>query len=116
MICRPNYQRVLGVDVLAYKNKCLVGKWLFKLLNKERVWQEFLCKKYLHSKTLSQVSARPTDCPFWKSPMSVKSDFFKRGSFEIGNVLNTRSCEDVWLGNKPLSKQYPSLYSIIVLL
>ena len=44
--------------------------------------------------------------------MRVKDDFFKRGSFTLGTGDNVRFWEDVWLGDKPLCKQYPSLYGI----
>jgi hypothetical protein len=57
MICRPKDQGGLGVEVLELKNRCLLSKWLFKLLNEEGVWQEILHNKYLQSKTLSQVLA-----------------------------------------------------------
>jgi hypothetical protein len=33
-------------------------------------------KKYLRTKILSQVSAKPTDSPFKKGFMNVKDDFF----------------------------------------
>jgi hypothetical protein len=42
-----------------------------------------------------------------------KEDFFSRGSFNIGNGLDTRFWEDTWLGNKSLAQQYPSLYNIV---
>jgi hypothetical protein len=45
--------------------------------------------------------------------MNVKNDFFARGSFELGNGMNTRSWEDIWLGEKPIAEQYPSLYNIV---
>jgi hypothetical protein len=112
IICRPKEQGGLGVEVLDLKNKCLLSKWLFKLLNEDGVWQELLHNKYLHSKTLSQVSAQPFDSPFWKGLMRVKEDFFSRGSFKVGNGLTTRFWEDCWLGDAPLAQQYPSLYSI----
>ena len=44
--------------------------------------------------------------------MKVKEDFFSRGSFKIGNGLETRFWEDTCLGDKPLAQQYPSLYNI----
>lgn len=31
----------------------------------------------------------------------------------IGNGQNTRFWEDTWLGDKPLSDQYPTLYNIV---
>jgi hypothetical protein len=56
--------RGLGIEVLEVKNKCLFSKWLFKLLNEDGVWQELLRNKYLHGKTLSQVTTKPLDSPF----------------------------------------------------
>jgi hypothetical protein len=76
--------------VLELKNKCLLSKWLFKLLNEEGVWQKLLRNKYLHSKSLSEVTMKPTDSPFWKGLMKVKEDFLNRGSFTIGNGEDTR--------------------------
>jgi hypothetical protein len=61
IICRPRDQGGLGVEVLDIKNKCLLSKWLFKILNEEGVWQELLHNKYLRGKTLSQVTPKPTD-------------------------------------------------------
>jgi hypothetical protein len=56
---------------------------------------------------------KPTDSLFWKGLMRVKEYFFNRGSFNIGNGVETRFWKDTWLGNKPLADQYPSLYSIV---
>jgi hypothetical protein len=41
-------------------------------MNEEWVWQEILQNKYLKTKTMSQVLAKPTDFPFWKGLMNVK--------------------------------------------
>jgi hypothetical protein len=79
ILCRPKDQEGLGIEVLELKNKCLLSKWLFKLLSEEGMWQQLLCNKYLKNKTLAQVEAKPTDSPFWKGLMHVKEDFFKRG-------------------------------------
>ena len=43
----------------------------------------------------------------------MKDEFFQRGSMESGNGLNARFWEDTWLGDEPLSVQYPSLYGIV---
>ena len=101
------------MEVLELKNKCLLSKWLFKLLNEDGVWQELLQNKYLQNKTLAQVEAQPTDSPFWKGLMRVKEDFFSRGSFMVGNGETTRFWEDTWLGPTPLKNQYPLLYNIV---
>jgi hypothetical protein len=75
IICRPKDQGGLGIDVLELKKKCLLSKWLFKLTNEERIWQEIIHNKYIHSKTLSQVTAKPLDSPFWQGLMKAKEDF-----------------------------------------
>jgi hypothetical protein len=76
IICRPKDQEGLGIEVLELKNKGLLSKWLFKLLNEEGIWQELLTNKYLYSKSLAEVNMKPTDSPFWKCLMKVKEDFF----------------------------------------
>ena len=45
--------------------------------------------------------------------MRVKSAFFNRTKFIIGNGTTPRFWEDTWLGETPLALQYPSLYSIV---
>jgi hypothetical protein len=112
IICRPKDQGGLGIEVLDIKNKCLLSKWLFKLLNEDGVWQELLHNKYLSQKTLSEVQARPTDSPFWKGLLQIKDDFFARGHFVLGDGLSIRFWEDIWLGGSSLAQQYPSLYHI----
>jgi hypothetical protein len=113
IICRPKDQGGLGIEVLELKNKCLLSKWLFKLLNEEGMWQELLHNKYLSQKTLAEVQAKPTDSPFWKGLMRIKNDFFTKGYFKIGNGTSTRFWEDIWLGESSLASQYPSLYNIV---
>jgi hypothetical protein len=49
----------LGIEIFEVKNKCVLSKWLFKLLNEENIWKELLKNKYLHSKSLPQVQAKP---------------------------------------------------------
>ena len=113
IVCRPKDQGGLGIQVLDIKNKCLLSKWLFKILREEGVWQELLSNKYLQGKTLAQTEPKSTDSPFWKGIMAVKHEFFQRGKFMVGNGLHTRFWEDVWLGDKSLADQYPSLFNIV---
>jgi hypothetical protein len=46
ILCRPKDQGCLGIEVLELKNKSLISKWLFELLNGDGVWQELLRNKY----------------------------------------------------------------------
>jgi hypothetical protein len=60
IICRPRDQGGLGTEVLELKNKSLLSKWIFNIFNEEGVWQELPHNKYLQSKTLPQVTAKPS--------------------------------------------------------
>jgi hypothetical protein len=82
-------------------------------MNEEGVWQELLHNKYLSQKTFSQVQVKPFDSPFWKGLMQVKDDFFAQDHFKLGDGSTFRFWEDVWLGDKTLAHQYPSLYYIV---
>ena len=83
IICRPKDQGGLGIENLEVKNKCLLSKWLYMLSGETgAIWAQILRNKYLHSKTLFQVRVRPTDSPFWKGLMRVKS------AFSIGQNLS----------------------------
>uniref|UniRef100_A0A453CTJ0 Uncharacterized protein n=1 Tax=Aegilops tauschii subsp. strangulata TaxID=200361 RepID=A0A453CTJ0_AEGTS len=77
------------------------------------MWSQILRNKYLQSKTLAQVTMRPTDSPFWKGLMRTKDLFFCRVKFLVGNGMLTRFGEDTWLGETPLAVQYPTLYNIV---
>ena len=56
---------------------------------------------------------QPTDSPFWKGLMRVKSAFFNRTKFIVGAGNDTRFWEDTWLGETLLALQYPSLFNIV---
>jgi hypothetical protein len=101
-----------GVHDLEVKNSALLGKWLFKLLTEDGVWQTLLKRKYISMKALSQVFWKPGDSYFWAVLMATKKFFFRHGTLSIKDGLQIRFWEDSWLGNSPLSEQYPSLYSI----
>ena len=91
-----------------------MSKWLYRLETEpEGMWAQILRNKYLQTKTLTQVTMRPTDSPFWKGLMRVKDLFFWRVKFLVGNGMSTRFWEDTWLGETPLAVQYPTLYNIV---
>jgi hypothetical protein len=45
--------------------------------------------------------------------MGAKGDFFQRGSFVMGDGIRTHFWEDSWLGDRPLSVQYPTLFNTV---
>jgi hypothetical protein len=42
-----------GIIDLDIQNKCLLSKWIIKLLNEDGIWQQMLKKKYLKGRMLS---------------------------------------------------------------
>ena len=91
-----------------------MSKWLYRLETEpEGMCAQILRNKYLQSKTIAQVTMRPTDSPFWKGLMRTKDLFFHRVKFLVGNGMSTRLWEDTWLGEAPLALQYPTLYNIV---
>ena len=95
------------------QNKCLLSKWLFKLLNEDGLWQELLKNKYIKDKTLGSCVKKPTDSYFWKSLMNVKDTFTGFGSFKVKDGSQTRFWFDTWVGNKPLKDRFPALFNIV---
>jgi hypothetical protein len=41
-VCQPKDQGELGIRNLEIQNKCLLSKWLFKLINEKGLWQTIL--------------------------------------------------------------------------
>jgi hypothetical protein len=65
-MCQPKDEggvAILNIDV---QNRCLLSKWLFKLINEEGVWQELLRRKYVKGGTIAQVQRKPGDSHFWE--------------------------------------------------
>jgi hypothetical protein len=95
------------------QNKCLLSKWIVKLLNGDGLWQQVLKKKYLKGRTLSQVAKKKGDSHFWSVLMEVKDLVLQIGRFRVQDGSQTRFWEDLWLGKDPLMVKYPSLYKIV---
>jgi hypothetical protein len=83
VICTPKDQGGLGIHDLQVKNTTLLGKWLYKLLTENGMWQTLLKQKYVASKALSQVYWKQGDSHFWAGLMATKSKFFRFGQFLI---------------------------------
>jgi hypothetical protein len=112
ILCRPKDQGGLGILDLQLQNKCLLAKWLVNLLNTDGIWQTLLRNKYLRSKSLTQVEAKPYDSHFWRGLMHIKDEVLSLGSFDIKDGTNVRFWDDTWIRDKPLKIQYANLYNI----
>jgi hypothetical protein len=71
IICTPKEYGGLGVLNLNLQNKCLLSKWLFRLINEDGVWQNLFMNKYLRNKTITQAQYMPGDSQFWYGLMKV---------------------------------------------
>jgi hypothetical protein len=90
ILCRPKDQGGLEILDLQFQNKCLLAKWLVNLLNTKGTWQSLLRNKYLRTKTLTQVSAKPNDSNFWRGLMHIKYEVLSKGSFIVNVGTNTK--------------------------
>jgi hypothetical protein len=72
------------------QNRCLLSKWLFKLINEEGVWQDLLRRKYVQDGTIPQVQRKLRDSHFWSGLMKVKDPFLNLGRFQLCNGKNVR--------------------------
>jgi hypothetical protein len=91
----------------------MLAKWIVNLLNIDGMWQDLLKNKYLNSKSLTQVKAKPYDSNFWRGLMKIKNEVLTNGSFIIRDGSTTRFWEDKWAGNVSLRERYPSLFNIV---
>ena len=103
----------LGIIDLDLQNKCLLSKWLFKLINEEGTWQSILRNKYLINKTITQVEHMPGDSHFWADLLGVKDIFLRLGLFKIGDGTQVRFWEDKWRGNATFKELFSGLYDIV---
>ena len=113
VLCTPKDQGGLGILDLDLQNRCLLSKWVFKLINEDGIWQRLLRNKYLRHKTITQVEHMPGDSHFWSGLMKAKNDLLRMGKLKVGDGSQTRFWEDAWLDNTTFKYQYPSLYNIV---
>jgi hypothetical protein len=79
----PKDHGELGILNLHLQNRCLLSKWLLKFINEDGVWQNLLRRKYLRSKTITQVEHNPNGSQFWSRLLKVKNDFLRLGKFKL---------------------------------
>ncbi|WVZ81051.1 LOW QUALITY PROTEIN: hypothetical protein U9M48_028478 [Paspalum notatum var. saurae] len=112
ILCLTKDQGGLGILNLEIQNKCLLSKWLFKLLNEDGLWQQLLRKKYIKDKTIGEVQWKSGDSQFWLGLMKVKNSFLSIATFNVHSGTQCRFWEDRWLGKFAHKDQFPSLYNI----
>jgi hypothetical protein len=110
----PKRPRGLGIQDLEVKNTALLGKWLFRLITEDRVWQTLLRHKYVGSKALSQVFCKPGDSHFLVGLMATKKYFLAMESFRLRICLRYVSGRISGLVlATTLREKYSALYAIV---
>lgn len=103
----------LGVIDLDIMNFCLLCKWTWKLENEKGVWQTLVREKYLKKCTFRYCKKKNGQSHFWWGLMKVRTVFLQYSRKMVGNGERTMFWSDVWLGDKPLSVQFPRLFLLI---
>jgi hypothetical protein len=111
-VCSPKNQGGLGVLNLELMNDSLLSKWLWNIENLKGLWQKIIASKYIQGKPLILVKQKQNDSHFWKKILSLRDNFYKYCKTEIGNGLKTSFWKSNWMGNQPLSYQFPVLFDL----
>jgi hypothetical protein len=83
----------LGVHDLEVKNSALLGKWLFKLLTEDGVWQTLLKRKYIGD---------PLE--IWGLAFLGRPDGYEENFLQIWYFLHKRWIADMFLGGLMVRK------------
>jgi hypothetical protein len=90
----------------------LLCKWLWKLENESRIWQDILKKKYLQKETMTQVEEKPGTSQFLSGLVKVKKIFYKYYKRIVVSGNKTRFWEDIWHGGKTLAMVFSRLFNL----
>jgi hypothetical protein len=80
--------------------------------NSKGLWQKIIASKYIKGKPIILVKQKQNDSHFWKKILSLRDNFYKYCKTEVGNGLKTSFWKSNWMGNHPLSYQFPVLFDL----
>lgn len=121
-ICKPKSEGGLGIRDLECFNKALVGKWIWRILNKkETLWVKILLSKYGSLEESRNVACGGRGAlkvsNWWKELCrlywghegnGMRKEFLKK----LGRGEDTLFWHDLWIGEEILSLKFPRLYRI----
>jgi hypothetical protein len=111
-VCSPKSQGGLGVLNLDFMNDSLLTKWLWNIETSNGLWQKIIASKYIKGKSLISIKQRQGDSHFWKKRLSLCDKFYTFCKFVVVNGLKTSFWKSIWIGNLPLSVQFPVLFDL----
>ncbi|WVZ79760.1 LOW QUALITY PROTEIN: hypothetical protein U9M48_027301 [Paspalum notatum var. saurae] len=110
--CEEKKRGGLGIKSLSKLNISLLCKWWWKLETEDGLWQDIVKVKYLNKHTVRNVGARLGDSPVWRDMLKVKSFYLQGREVVVKSGDKTLLWHDPWVGDIPLSSQFPTLFSI----
>jgi len=112
LVCLPKEKGGLGIPDLPVQNKCLLNKFLVKLLAPSSApWHMWFSAKYSWSASCDLGDDRYTDTAVWRGIRDGLSDFRSATSVQVGSGLSTFFWLDQWLGGDTLAATFPALFS-----
>ncbi|XP_058756918.1 uncharacterized mitochondrial protein AtMg00310-like [Vicia villosa] len=122
-MCKHQNEGGLGIKDLAKFNKALLAKWVWRFLNEEKsIWKGVLESRYgvLVERSIqkTRVGRRSMESVWWKDLMKL-SDFDEANS--LSKFLSFKLVDGKmlpfwyarWLGQRPLSEVFPTLYMAV---
>lgn len=111
-ICLPKKKGGLGIKILSKLNTFLLRKWWWRIKKGDGTWQSIVRKQYLYNTYVLAVKHKYSDSSCWVDLIKIKHVYLQGRKVLVGNGLNTRFWEDVWLTSNSLAKLFPTLYFI----
>ncbi|GJR59837.1 RNA-directed DNA polymerase, eukaryota [Tanacetum coccineum] len=109
----------LGVSSFFALNRALLFKWMWRFFNdKDALWSRFIRAVHGNSggiETHSRVSYSSTWLSIVNEVNKMRNngiDLLKYMKIQVGNGLNTKFWEDVWMGNKNFKTSFPRIYAL----
>nr|GEW28086.1 RNA-directed DNA polymerase, eukaryota [Tanacetum cinerariifolium] len=109
----------LGVSSFFALNRALLFKWMWRFFNdKDALWSRFIRAVHGNSggiETYSRVSYSSTWLSIVNEVNKMRNkgiDLLKYMKIQVGNGLNTKFWEDVWMGNKNFKTLFPRIYAL----
>jgi hypothetical protein len=105
----------LGVPSLRDLNICLLGSWVRRhAQDKGKIWKMLIDFKYNTSNPNIFTCKNSGVSNFWSGVLWAAANVARMGyRWNVGNGVNVRFWEDVWLGTSNLAIQYWELYYIV---
>jgi hypothetical protein len=77
IICKSKKKGGLGIKDLKRMNISLLYKWWWQLEKEDGLWQQIVRYKYMHNKSIHDISHKINDSPMWADLLKVKNIYLQ---------------------------------------